>query len=145
MYTQKKLDGVASNRSLFAPKDLKAKNIEMELANVYGDEALQISIATPWRTRLLQETAELGYDPGSGRPTNSDLPPMISELIRERPFLSSKISCRHLGVSKATSFRLRRETLGLKKIHLQWVPHQFASSPQTEHENLKSCHVTSTS
>jgi hypothetical protein len=33
---------------------LKAEEIELELTNVYGDEALQISVIKNWRTRFLR-------------------------------------------------------------------------------------------
>jgi hypothetical protein len=41
-------------------KGLKAKEIEMALTSVYGDEALQISAVKKWRMRFLQGTTELG-------------------------------------------------------------------------------------
>jgi hypothetical protein len=90
--------------------------------------------------RFLQRRTELGDDPRSGRPANSDLTQVIAELIRESPFRSCKI-CRHLRVSNETCLRFLGEKLGLKMLHLLWVPHQLT---RTEHESLKSCHVTST-
>jgi transposase len=121
-------------------KGLKAKKIEMELTNVYGDEALQISIVTNWRTRFLQRRTELGDDPRSGRPIDSDLTQGIAEIIRERPFLSCKILCKHLRVSKETCLRILHEKLGLKKFIFDGF---YTNSPRTEHESLMSCHVTS--
>jgi hypothetical protein len=44
-------------------KDLKAKDIEMELTNVYNNEALQISAGKKRRTGFLQEKTKLGHDP----------------------------------------------------------------------------------
>jgi transposase len=83
-------------------KGLKAKEIEMELTSIYEDEALQISALKKWWTRFLQGRTELGDNPRLGRPTNPDLTEAMIELIRERPFLSTKIVCRHLRVSKDT-------------------------------------------
>jgi transposase len=52
---------------------LRAKEKEMELASMYGYDALQISAVKKWRTRFVQGRTELGDDPRSGRPANSDL------------------------------------------------------------------------
>jgi predicted GTPase len=106
-------------------RGLKAKEIEMKLTNVYGDEALQISAVKKQRMRFLQGRTELGYDLQSRRPTNSDLTQVIAELIRESPFRSCKILCRHLKVSKETYFRFLHKKLGFKKFHLQSIPHQL--------------------
>jgi hypothetical protein len=38
----------------FTLKSLKAKEIEMELTSMYGDEALSISAMKKWRTYFLQ-------------------------------------------------------------------------------------------
>jgi hypothetical protein len=55
-------DGSASSSSLLALKDLKAKEIEMELVSVYGSEALQISLVQKLPTHFLQGTTKLGDD-----------------------------------------------------------------------------------
>jgi hypothetical protein len=123
-------------------KSLKAKEIEMELTNVYGNEVFLISAIKKWRTCFLQETRELGNGPRSGRPTNSDFPQVIAELIRERPFLSCTILCRHLRVSKDTYLRLLQKKLGLKGFIYGGF---YTMSLRIEHENLKSCHATSAS
>jgi hypothetical protein len=99
--------------------DLKAEELEIELRIVYGDEALRISAMKKWRTPFLQGRTELGDDPRSGRLTNSDLTQMIIELIQEGPFLSYKILCRHLRVSKETCLRILHEKLGLIKFYLR--------------------------
>jgi len=93
---QKVVDGAASSRPRWTLKDLKAEEIEMELTDVYGDEAFQISAVTKWRTCVLQGRTEPGDDPRSGILANSDLTQVIAELIRECSFLSCKISCRDL-------------------------------------------------
>jgi hypothetical protein len=43
-------------------KDLKAKEIQMDVTSVYDDEAFQISAVKKWRTWFLQERTELGDD-----------------------------------------------------------------------------------
>jgi hypothetical protein len=123
-------------------KSLKAKDIEMELIGVYGDEALLISAEKKWRRRFLQGRTELGNDPRSGRPANSDLTEVIAELIREHPFLLIKILYRNLRVSKGRCVKILDEKLGLKSFIFSGF---HTSSRRTEHESLKSCHVKSTS
>jgi hypothetical protein len=135
-------DGAASSRPLLTLKGLKAKEIEMELTSVYEDETLQISAAKKWRTCFLQGRIEFGDYSRSGRPANSDLTQAIAEFIRERPFLSCKILCRHLRVSNETCLRFFTRNSGSKNFIFDGF---HTSSPRTEHENLKSCHVTSTS
>jgi hypothetical protein len=54
-------------------KGLKTKEIEMEITNVHGDEALQIYTGKKWQTRFLQGRLQLGDGSRSGRPANSDL------------------------------------------------------------------------
>jgi hypothetical protein len=50
-------------------KGLKAKEIEMKLTSVYGNEALQTSAVKKWRTRFLQKRTELGdYQDREGQP-----------------------------------------------------------------------------
>jgi hypothetical protein len=63
----------------------------MELTDVYGDEALQISALKKLLSSFLQGRTELGDDPRSGKSANSDLTQMIAKFIRERSFLSRKI------------------------------------------------------
>jgi hypothetical protein len=43
MDEQKVRDGTASRRTLLTVKDLKAKEIQMDLTDVYGNEGLRIS------------------------------------------------------------------------------------------------------
>jgi transposase len=54
-------------------KGLKSRDVEMELTSVYDDEGCQISAGKKWRRRFLQRRTELGDDPRSGKPANSDL------------------------------------------------------------------------
>jgi hypothetical protein len=108
------VDGAAASRPLLTLKGLKTKEIEMELTDVDGDEALHISAVKKWRKAFLQRKTEIGGGPRSRRSANSDLTQVIAELIREHPFLSCEILCRHLRVSKETCLRFFHEKFGLK-------------------------------
>jgi transposase len=99
-------------------KGIKTKEIDIEIRNTYGDEALQIFTVKKWRTRFLQRRTKLGDNRRSGRPASSDLAQTIAEFIRELPFLSCKILHRHLTLSKETCLRILHEKLWIKKLHL---------------------------
>jgi transposase len=88
---------------LLSLKSFNANETETELTSVHDDEAFQISAIKKWRTRFMQKRTEFEDDLRSGRPANSDLTQVIAEFIRERSFLSCKILCRHLRVSKEIS------------------------------------------
>jgi transposase len=111
--------------SVLTLKGLKAKEIEMELTSVYGDEALEISAVKKWLTCFLQGRTKLGDDRRSGTTAKSDLTQVIVEVIRECPFLSCKILCRHLRISNERCLRFLHKKLGLKEFHLRWVPDKF--------------------
>jgi hypothetical protein len=106
-------------------KGIKAKEIKVELTSVDAYDVLSVCALKKWRMRVLQRRKELGDDPQSGRPANSGLNQVIAELIREYPFLSCKIFCRYLKVSKETCLRFLHEKFRLKKFHLRWVSHQL--------------------
>jgi hypothetical protein len=61
--------------------DTKTKKFEMEVANMYGNEALQISPVKKWPTRFLYWRTEPGDNPRSGGLANSELTEVIAELI----------------------------------------------------------------
>jgi hypothetical protein len=120
-------DRAVNSRPLLTLKSFKAKEIEMELRNVHGDEALQIFAVKKQRTRFLQGRTELGDNPRRGRPDNSDLTRVIAELILESLFLSCKILYRYLRLSKERCLRILQEKYGPKKFRLRWVSHQHIS------------------
>jgi hypothetical protein len=60
---------------------LKDQEIEIEVTNVYGNEALKISAIKKWRMHFLQGTTEPGDCPRSRKGANSDLTQMIAGLI----------------------------------------------------------------
>jgi hypothetical protein len=103
---------------LLVLKGLKAQEIEMELTSTYADSAFQIYAVKKSRTRVGQRRIELEDDPRSGRPANSDLIQVIAQLVREHPFLSCRILCRHLRVSKERCLRILHEKLALKMVHV---------------------------
>jgi hypothetical protein len=47
----------------------------------------------------------------------------ISSVLKERPYLSSKVLCRHFRIAKGTCLRILHDMLDMKKFHLCWVSH----------------------
>jgi transposase len=116
----------------FTLKGLKARPIQLELASVYGLDALALPTVKKWRRRFQQGRTDLFDDPRSGRPLTHDLGEAIRSVLEERPFTSCKVLCRHFRVGKATCLRILHDTLGLKKFHLRWVPHALSSNQKSE-------------
>jgi hypothetical protein len=109
----------------------------MELTNVHGDEALQISAAKKYRTPFLQERTELGDDRRSERLANSDLTHVNAKLIRELPFFARNLmqtfQSRESDMSQISPRENRAQevssSMGLVPTH-------------PERERLQICHVT---
>jgi transposase len=94
---------------LLALKDLKAKEIPMDVTSVYHDEAFQISAVKKWQARFLQEGTELEDDERSGRPADFDLARVIAELIRESPFFMQYTLQTSQGLERDMSLNPSRE------------------------------------
>jgi transposase len=115
----------------FTLKGLKAKEIRAELESVYGPEALALSTVKKWRKRFQEGRTDLIDDRGPGRPVTHDLAEAIQSMLAERPFLSCKVLCRHLGIGKATCLQILYNDLELTKFHLRWIPYTLPEDQKT--------------
>jgi transposase len=113
-------------------KGVKSKKICMKLTAVYGTESLALATVKKWRLRFSQGRRDLFDDPRSGRPLTHDLSQAISSMLEERPFSSCKMLCRHFRIGKAMCLRILHDSLGLKKLHLRWVPHTLSANQKSE-------------
>jgi transposase len=104
-------------------KGLKLKAIFAELESVYGDAALALATVKKWRKRFHEGRTDLFGDCRSGRALTHNLVEAVRSMLVERPFMSCEILCRHFRVAKGTYLRILHGDLGLKKLHLRWVPH----------------------
>jgi hypothetical protein len=116
----------------FTLKGLKAKEIRTELESVSGPETLALSTVKKWRKRFQEGRTELIYDPRPGRPVTQDLVEAIQSMLREWPFLSCKVLCRHFHIGKAACLRILHNDFGLIKCHLHWMSHTLTADQKSE-------------
>jgi transposase len=116
----------------FTLKGLKVKEIRAELESVYCPEALALSTVKKWRKRFQEGRTNLIDGRRPGRPVTHDLAEAIQSMLAERPFLSWKVLCRHLGIGKATCLRILHNDLGLRKFHLRWIPCTLTEDQKSE-------------
>jgi transposase len=100
----------------FTLKGLTARAIHAELVSVYLEDALALATVKKWNKRFREGRRDLFDDPRSGRPLTHDLSEAIRSVLKERPFSSCKVLCRHFRIRKATCLRILHDNLGLKKI-----------------------------
>jgi transposase len=113
-------------------KGLKSKDILAKLEGVYGEGVLSLAAVKKWNKRFREGRTDLFDDPRSGRPMTHDLGQAIRSMLVERPFTSCKVLCRHFRVAKGTCLRILHDELGLKKLHLRWVPHTLDQAGKNE-------------
>jgi transposase len=116
----------------FTLKGLPSRAIAAELESVYAGEALALSTVKKWRKRFAQGRTALCDDPRSGRPLMNDLAEAIASMLKERPFLSCKVLCRHFRIAKGSCLRILHDNLGMKKLNLRWVPHSLDANQKGE-------------
>jgi hypothetical protein len=116
----------------FTLKGLKARTIHNELESVYGAEVLPLPTVKKWRRCFHQGRMDLFDDPRSGRPLRNGFAGAIVSMLEERPFSSCKVLYRHFQIGNATCLRILHDKLGLKKVHLRWVPHTISINQKRE-------------
>jgi hypothetical protein len=121
--------------SAVALKGVNLEEIEIELTSLYAGEALQISVVNKWLMRPARETRVRGWR-AIGRPADSDLTHLIPDLIREPSFLSCKMLCKHLSLSKETCLRVLHEKLAINKFHLRYLLDQLTRNRTSQSQEL---------
>jgi transposase len=117
-------------------KGLHAVAIVAELRCVYKEDALAIATVKKWYKRFVEGRTSLCDSPRSGRPLSHDLAEAIASMLKEKPFASCKVLCRHFRIAKTTSLRIVHDNLGMKKFNLLWVSHALNSSQNAERVTL---------
>jgi hypothetical protein len=102
---------------------LKAKVIHSEIMPMCEQDTLVLSRVKKWRKRFSEGRRDFFDDRRFGRPLTPDFAEAIHSVLEGRPFTSCKILYRHFRIGEATCLRILRDSLGLKRIHLRWVPH----------------------
>jgi transposase len=90
----------------FTLKGLPSRAIAAELKSVYAADALALPTVKKWRKRFAHGRTSLCDDPMSGPPLTNDLTEAITSILKERPFLSCKVLCRHFRMAKASCLRI---------------------------------------
>jgi transposase len=112
------------------------KSIVAELRCVYKEDALALATVKKWCKRFVEGKTSLCDDPRSGRPLSNDLAEAIASILREKPFASCKVLCRHFRIAQTTCLRILHDNLGMKRFNLRWVPHALNSNQKAERVTL---------
>jgi hypothetical protein len=120
----------------FTLKGLLSRAIAAELESVYAADALALLTVKKWQKRCAQGRTSLCDDPRSGLPLTNDPAESIASMLKECPFLSCTVLCRHFRIAKASCLRILQDDLGLKKFDLRWVPPALDASQKGERVTL---------
>jgi hypothetical protein len=66
------------------------------------------------------------------RPLSNDLAEAIASLLKENPFASCKVLCRHFCMAKTRSLKSLHDKLGTKNFNPRWFPHALNGSQKAE-------------
>jgi hypothetical protein len=116
----------------FTIKGFPSRAIVAELLSVYAADALARPTVKKWRKCFAQGRTSLCNDPRSGRALTNDLAKAIALMLKERPFFSCKVLCRHFGIAKAGRLRILHDDLDMKKCNLRWVSHTLDANQNGE-------------
>jgi hypothetical protein len=114
--------------SFFPLQRTKAKNIETALDEVYREEALSLSAVKKWRKQFADGRTSLDDDLHPGRPCHRGLASPIQSPLREQPFISCKLICENLRITKTPCLRVLHDELRFVKRNFRWILHGLASS-----------------
>jgi hypothetical protein len=99
---------------------------------VYKEDALALATVKKWYKRFVEGRTSLCDNPRSGRPLSNDLAEAMASMLKEKPFVSCKVLCRHFRIAKTTCPRILHDNLGMKRFNLRWVPHALNSTQKAE-------------
>jgi transposase len=117
-------------------KGLHAGTIVAELRYVYKEDALALATVKKWCKRFVDGRTSLCSNPRSGRPLSNDLAEAIASMLKEKPFASCKVLCRHFRIAETTCLRILHDNLAMKKFNLRWVPHVLTGGQKAERVTL---------
>jgi hypothetical protein len=110
--------------------------IVAELSCLYKKDALALATVKKWCKRVVEGRTSLCDNPRSGSPLSNDLAEAIGSMLKEKPFASCKVLCRHFRIAKTPCLRILHDNLGMKKFNLRWVRHALNSSQKAERVTL---------
>jgi hypothetical protein len=107
-----------------------------ELKSVCETESLALSSVKKWCQRFTEGRTLLYGDLSCGRPLANDLTEASPSMLKKRPYLSCKVRCRYFPIEKEACFQILRDTLGVNRFHLRWVPHALDTNQKAERVTL---------
>jgi hypothetical protein len=117
-------------------KNLSVAEIAIELQSAYGTDALKYSTVSKWRLCFQDGSDDLFDLAHYGSPSRSDLATPIQSLLQQFPFISCKILCCKLKISKETCLHLLHDDLHLEKFNLPYVPHSLRADRKRSRVSL---------
>ena len=100
-------------------------DIHAQLVRVHGDGICSLQTVRNWTNRFERGIFELTDTERSGRPPRTDLALKVQEALDESPFMSAHALAKELEEDRRTIRRVLKNTLGLTKLSLRWVPHKL--------------------
>jgi hypothetical protein len=122
----------------FTLKGLKTRAIHTEFKSVIGPEGLALATVKKWRTHLHQGRVELLDAPRPGGPLLNDLAAAIGSMLKESPFSSCRVLCRHFRIGKATCLLIIRDKLDLKKSIFAGCRMHYRSTRRAKERDVRS-------
>jgi hypothetical protein len=90
----------------FTLKGPPSRVIAAELESMYAAGVLALPTIKKWRKRFPQEKTSPCGDRRSGLPLTNDLAEAIASMLKECPFLSSKVLGQHFRITEASCLRI---------------------------------------
>ena len=111
------------------------KEIHSQLESVHGKGICSVQTVRKWVKKFKKGELEIGDRPRAGRPSRSDIIPKVQQLLQDFPFLSSHALAKELGEDRRTISRVLKNSLGLMKLSLRWVPHELTPKLMEKRSN----------
>ena len=109
--------------SFLIRKGLKTKDIILELQQTYKDDAYSKTTVYYWVNEIKLGRIDLNNIPSPGRPVDSFIDQFILKELDVNPRISARSLAKKAKVSKTMIIDHLHNSLGMKNVHLKWIPH----------------------
>lgn len=109
--------------SFLVKKGLKTKDIILELQETYHEEAFSKTTVYYWINEIKLGRTDFNNIPSPGRPVDSYIDEFILKELDANPHISAHSLAKKLKISKTMVLDHLHKSLGMKNVHLKWVPH----------------------
>jgi histone-lysine N-methyltransferase SETMAR len=111
---------------------VKTPEILARLRQHYGDRVFSQSTVYRWVRAAKLGRRDLSNIPSPGRTPDEGLRAAVARRHEKDPHLSARQIAKSLGVGHATVCRCLSDGLGLKCLHLRWVPHTLTADQKAK-------------